>query len=45
MEVVDKIALIVGDPRGISGWEFRPRPIHLLNAIIILSITFLNYII
>jgi hypothetical protein len=40
MEVVDKIALIVGDPRGISGWEFRPHPIHLLNVFVIISITF-----
>ncbi len=30
------IAQIVGDPRGILGWQLRPHPIHLLNIIIIL---------
>jgi hypothetical protein len=33
MEVDDKSALIIHDPQGILGLQFRPHPIHLLNNI------------
>jgi hypothetical protein len=38
MEVDDNCALIVGNPQGILDLQLRPRPMHLLN-IIIISIT------
>ncbi len=36
MEVDDNICLILGDLQGILDQQLRPRPIHLLNIIIIL---------
>jgi hypothetical protein len=33
---VDNISLIVGNPQGILEQLLRPRPIHLLNIIVIL---------
>jgi hypothetical protein len=36
LEVDDHSALIVGDPRGILGQQFRPQPIHFLSIILIL---------
>jgi hypothetical protein len=35
MQVDDIGALIAGNPQGISGLQLSPRPIYLLNIIII----------
>jgi hypothetical protein len=45
LEVDDYNVLIVCDPQGILGLQLRPRPIHLLNIIIVtlLLIKLLNY--
>jgi len=43
-KVDDNNSLIVGDPRGILGQQFRPCPAHLLNIIIIILKSYLfNY--
>jgi hypothetical protein len=39
MEVDDNSALIVGNMRGILGQQLSPRPIFLLNTVLIIMIT------
>ncbi len=45
VEVDDNILLIVDDPQGILDQKLRPRPINLLNIVIILFSYFKLYII
>jgi hypothetical protein len=40
MEVDDMGALIAGNPQGIAGLQLSPRPVYLLNIIIIVIITY-----
>ncbi len=40
MDVDDNTALIVGDRWRILGQQFKPNPIHILNKIIIIFITY-----